>query len=81
MIKVEDYVYDHHAVWHTHHFPPDGSSFPLDDDTDMRRFDAVEDRKGVIFVYDADAARVIEICSSREEADEKATKMAKGIIL
>jgi hypothetical protein len=47
----------------------------------MRRFDAVEDRKGVIFVYDADAARVVEICSSREEADAKATEMAKGLSL
>lgn len=50
--------YDGHAVWHTHRYPPDGASHPESED-ERGRIDAIEDRYGRFFVWDADLQRLV----------------------
>lgn len=62
--------YDGYAVWHAH-FPSGPDEEPL--------FDAVEDRKGRIFVWGVEGEYVICRCPDRRMAEDVALVLAHGV--
>ena len=79
---ILDPPYDGHAEWHEHFFAPHGEPWPIDDDDEkseyVGRHDAVEDRLGRIFVWDAEHGEVVVLCPDQPTACKIARALARN---
>lgn len=72
--------YDGHAAWHEHAFPPYGMPHPVTDEAERdfnNRYDAVEDRRGRIFVWSVGRQEPVCICAERKIATKIARMLAR----